>query len=642
MSALGMGAEIEDLDKVGMGYLMLDSKAHKKVSNFKPNTEKEWTSRQMSPPGDNCNCIYYSLIFAGVGFLLPYNSFIVAVDYFQSQYPDTTIVFDMNIVYIFMGFFAVLVNNLLVESLSLHTRITFGYIVSFITLLFVAVCEIYLGLFSNQTSYSINLVAMAVLAVGCTVQQSSFYGYTSMLPSRYTQAVMAGESAAGFFVSFIRVATKLMLHDQQENTLIFFLISIAMVGLCFALHHTVRRTAFIKYYIMLCQERKITLEPTEDAGLMEPLETESGSRSQYGVLKLQQSPREPGLSGFSFANPVYEPSGAPPTLPVTAVTAAAVAQTSGSPEKSTASGPSYKVEDVVVQTPKDVTARARRRPSLAVRGFRRGLEIRLQVAKVVWPYMLSIGLAYFITQCLYPGILSEIVSCTYSNWMPVFLFAMFNASDLLGKIIASCSFNWSRGNILFIAGSRACIVPLLWLCAYPRGRPAIPGEYYAMTLSIVLGITNGLVGSIPMIQAPSKVPEDRRELTGNIMTLSYNIGLTAGSLMSYILDDMLGPKVPNACTVMPAIVKVSAASAKINATMASFIARLPTNITTTTTAIPNTIGLVAATVMTAATAATSTLATMSAQSTASALTSTASHILKSIQPLANTTTHRGP
>jgi len=27
-----------------------------------------------------------------------------------------------------------------------------------------------------------------------TVQQSSFYGYTSMLPSRYTQAVMTGES----------------------------------------------------------------------------------------------------------------------------------------------------------------------------------------------------------------------------------------------------------------------------------------------------------------------------------------------------------------------------------------------------------------------------------------------------------------
>lgn len=63
-----------------------------------------------------------------------------------------------------------------------------------------------------------------------------------------------------------------------------------------------------------------------------------------------------------------------------------------------------------------------------------GLEIRLQVARVVWPYMLSIGLAYFITQCLYPGIETEIVSCRYGSWMPVILIAIFNASDLLGKV----------------------------------------------------------------------------------------------------------------------------------------------------------------------------------------------------------------
>lgn len=42
------------------------------------------------------------------------------------QYPGTTIVFDMSLVYIVMAFFAVLANNLLVEALSLNTRITFG------------------------------------------------------------------------------------------------------------------------------------------------------------------------------------------------------------------------------------------------------------------------------------------------------------------------------------------------------------------------------------------------------------------------------------------------------------------------------------------------------------------------------------
>jgi hypothetical protein len=36
-----------------------------------------------------------------------------------------------------------------------------------------------------------------------------------------------------------------------------------------------------------------------------------------------------------------------------------------------------------------------------------------------------------------------------------------------------------------------------------------------MLFSLLLGVTNGLVGSVPMIQAPSRVSEEHRELTGN-------------------------------------------------------------------------------------------------------------------------------
>lgn len=53
-------------------------------------------------------------------------SFIIAVDYFQARYPGTTVIFDMSVVYIVMAFFAVFANNILVETLSLNTRITFG------------------------------------------------------------------------------------------------------------------------------------------------------------------------------------------------------------------------------------------------------------------------------------------------------------------------------------------------------------------------------------------------------------------------------------------------------------------------------------------------------------------------------------
>ncbi|XP_021928511.1 equilibrative nucleoside transporter 4 isoform X2 [Zootermopsis nevadensis] len=501
----------------------------------------------LSPPVDKCNCIYFALVLAGVGFLLPYNSFIIAVDYFQGKYPGTTIVFDMSLVYIVMAFFAVLANNVLVETLSLNTRITFGYLVSFFTLLFVAICEIGLDIFETSTSYTVNLIAVAIVAYGCTVQQSSFYGYTSMLPSRYTQAVMAGESAAGFLVSGNRILTKLLLDDPKINTIIFFVTSIGIVALCFCLHQVVQRTDFVQFYITLCREsRKIVLEPMEDVGLMDQLDQADGMmKTQYGVLKLQQSPlaTDSGTSSsdnaavaaaaavtghyspFSFSNPVYEPTAA------------------NAPGSGAAEGPTYKVEDVVIRM-RSVYGSSQGK---AWGGLKRGFMARWKVAKTIWPYMLSIGLAYFVTLCLYPGIESEIISCKFGSWMPVILMAVFNAADLVGKVLASVPYDWSRTQLIVFAWLRTLLIPMLLLCATPRGSPLIPGEGYPMLFTLLLGVTNGLVGSVPMIQAPSRVAEEHRELTGNIMTLSYNIGLTAGSLVAYLLDAILGAPHPDTC-----------------------------------------------------------------------------------------------
>lgn len=53
-------------------------------------------------------------------------SFTIAVDYFKQRYPESTIVFDISIVYIFVAFGAVLLNNLFVELVPLNIRIIFG------------------------------------------------------------------------------------------------------------------------------------------------------------------------------------------------------------------------------------------------------------------------------------------------------------------------------------------------------------------------------------------------------------------------------------------------------------------------------------------------------------------------------------
>lgn len=77
---------------------------------------------------------------------------------------------------------------------SIKNLFILGILLSLATMLFVAVCNIGWDGFSTNVSYTINLVAIGVVAFGCTVQQASYYGFTGCLPPRYTQAVMAGES----------------------------------------------------------------------------------------------------------------------------------------------------------------------------------------------------------------------------------------------------------------------------------------------------------------------------------------------------------------------------------------------------------------------------------------------------------------
>lgn len=48
------------------------------------------------------------------------------MDYFKERYPDSPVVFDMSIVYIHVALVTVLINNLVVETFSLTTRVNFG------------------------------------------------------------------------------------------------------------------------------------------------------------------------------------------------------------------------------------------------------------------------------------------------------------------------------------------------------------------------------------------------------------------------------------------------------------------------------------------------------------------------------------
>jgi solute carrier family 29 (equilibrative nucleoside transporter), member 4 len=131
----------------------------------------------------------------------------------------------------------------------------------------------------------------------------------------------------------------------------------------------------------------------------------------------------------------------------------------------------------------------------------------------------------------------------------------FNTCDVIGKVLAAVPYAWSRRQLILMSTLRALLIPLLLLCVAPRKNPTISGELPAFIFTSALGISNGLAGSLPMLLAPQKVAAPLKEMAGNIMTISYMSGLTAGSLVGYVFENMLGPPIAFPCLKYPFVPK---------------------------------------------------------------------------------------
>lgn len=79
-----------------------------------------------NPPKDHKNAVYFSLVVAGIGFVLPYNSFIIASDYWIQRFPTRTVELDLSTTYIFVAFISVLCNNIFISIAPFRIRILFG------------------------------------------------------------------------------------------------------------------------------------------------------------------------------------------------------------------------------------------------------------------------------------------------------------------------------------------------------------------------------------------------------------------------------------------------------------------------------------------------------------------------------------
>ena len=90
-----------------------------------------------------------------------------------------------------------------------------------------------------------------------SVQQSSLYGLAGILPGkRYTQALMAGESAAGITVALNRVVTKASVKDERIGAIVFFIISLLFIAVCVCCQVFLFLSPFVRSHLKQAQMAK--------------------------------------------------------------------------------------------------------------------------------------------------------------------------------------------------------------------------------------------------------------------------------------------------------------------------------------------------------------------------------------------------
>lgn len=82
------------------------------------------------------------------------------------------------------------------------------------------------------------------------------------------------------------------------------------------------------------------------------------------------------------------------------------------------------------------------------------------------------------------------------------------------QILAALPVDWRGTHLLACSCLRVVFIPLFILCVYPSGAPALRHPAWPCVFSLLMGISNGYFGSVPMILAAGKVSPRQRELAG--------------------------------------------------------------------------------------------------------------------------------
>ncbi|KAF5776964.1 putative equilibrative nucleoside transporter, MFS transporter superfamily [Helianthus annuus] len=388
-------------------------------------------------PKDTYNMAYIIHFLLGAGYLVPWNAFITAVDYFQYLYPNKHInkVFSVGYMSAAMAVLFTLMwfsRSSRIKLPSVRSRMNLGQCLFILALMVAPVTDwIVHGKETRKTMniafvVLVSMVMISGLADGLV--GGSLVGATGALPGRYMQAVFAGNATAGLAVSILRIITKASLpHTRtglRTSTQIYFTFSAIMVLLCIICTNVLHKLPVIRFY----RSNRKHIDPIQHMSI----------RSNFW-----------------------------------------------------------------------------------------------QVVKKIRYLVTAVFAIYLVSLSIFPGYLSENVASTYfKDWYPILLITTFNVGDFVGKCLTAVYVPRGSKLVVWWCMGRVLFYPLFVGCVH--GPKWMHSEGPVMSLTMMLGVSNGYLTSVLMILAPKLVPVEESEVVGIAMETFLVVGLVVGSALGWL------------------------------------------------------------------------------------------------------------
>lgn len=225
------------------------------------------SASQEKVPKDSFNLAYIIYFTLGTGYLLPWNAFITAVDYFSYLYPEASVDRVFAVVYMVVGLLFLITIIGWAHKSSAFFRINLGLALFVLSLLTPPIMDlVYIkGRTGLSSGYYVTVAAVALAGIADALVQSGVIGSAGELPKRYMQATVAGTAASGVLVSVLRIITKALYPQDAEglrsSANLYFSVSIIVIAICLVCYNVVERLPVIQYYndlkLLAVNEEKI-------------------------------------------------------------------------------------------------------------------------------------------------------------------------------------------------------------------------------------------------------------------------------------------------------------------------------------------------------------------------------------------------